>query len=54
MIDDVFLVIHSYYHWEEGEAIRAVAYVQHLKCLEDAMQCPLRKLTPAYLLNKQF
>ncbi|KAG1933867.1 interleukin-1 receptor accessory protein-like 1-A [Pimephales promelas] len=46
-------VLRSHRHWEEGAAARAVAYVQHLRGLEEAGQCSLDKLTQADLLDKQ-
>lgn len=46
-------VLRSHRQWEEGAAVRAVAYVQHLRGLEDVGQCSLDKLTQADLLDKQ-
>lgn len=51
--EEMSAVFHSHRHWEEGAAVRAVAYVQHLKGLEDEAQCPLNKFTHDELLDKQ-
>lgn len=51
--EEMSAVLRSHRHWEEGAAARAVAYVQHLRGLEDDAQHPLDKLTQAELLDKQ-
>lgn len=46
-------MLHSHRHWEEAAAARTVAYVQHLRGLEDDAQYPFNKLTHGELLEKQ-
>ncbi|KAL0157401.1 hypothetical protein M9458_048647, partial [Cirrhinus mrigala] len=51
--EEMSAVLRSHRHWEEAAAARAVAYVQHLRGLEDDAQYPLNKHTDAELLDKQ-
>ncbi|KAL1277366.1 hypothetical protein QQF64_024039 [Cirrhinus molitorella] len=51
--EEMSAVLRSHRHWEEAAAARAVAYVQHLRGMEDDVQLPLTKFTHAELLDKQ-
>ncbi len=46
-------VLKSHQYWEQGAAIRSVAYVKHLESLADVEQSQLGSLTYDELLEKQ-
>lgn len=51
--EEMSAVLHSHRHWEDGATARAVAYVQHLRGMENEAQSPLNKFTHDELLDRQ-